>query len=32
MLSTGEYTVLHLSAEDPEAGLVAVETHGPLSA
>ena len=32
MLATGEYTVLHLSAEDPEAGLVAVETHGPLSA
>ena len=31
MLSTGEYSVLHLSAEDPEVGIVAIETHGPLT-
>jgi 8-oxo-dGTP pyrophosphatase MutT (NUDIX family)/phosphohistidine phosphatase SixA len=31
MLSTGHFTVLHLSADDPESGLVAVETHGPLA-
>lgn len=30
MLSTGEYTVLHVSVEAPEGGLVAFETHGPL--
>jgi 8-oxo-(d)GTP phosphatase len=29
MLSTGEYTVLHVSSADPESGLVAFETHGP---
>jgi 8-oxo-dGTP diphosphatase len=30
MLSTGHYTVLHISAEHPKSGLVAIETHGPL--
>jgi 8-oxo-dGTP pyrophosphatase MutT (NUDIX family)/phosphohistidine phosphatase SixA len=29
MLSTSEFTVLHVSAEHPDAPLVAVETHGP---
>ena len=29
MLSTGEFTVMHVSLEHPENGLVAVETHGP---
>ena len=29
MLSTSTYTVLHLSRENPEAPLVATETHGP---
>ena len=29
MLSTTEYTVLHVSLEHPESGLVAIETHGP---
>ena len=29
MLSTGEFTVMHVSVEHPENGLVAVETHGP---
>jgi 8-oxo-dGTP pyrophosphatase MutT (NUDIX family)/phosphohistidine phosphatase SixA len=29
MLSTAEYTVMHVSIEHPENGLVAVETHGP---
>jgi 8-oxo-dGTP diphosphatase len=29
MLATGEYAVLHISLEQPEQGLVAVETHGP---
>jgi 8-oxo-dGTP diphosphatase len=29
MLSTGEYSVLHVSRENPDAGIVAVETHGP---
>ena len=29
MLSTAEYTVLHVSLDHPEHGLVAVETHGP---
>ena len=32
MLSTGEFSVLHISAEHPEGGLVAVETHSPLPA
>lgn len=31
MLSTGECAVLHLSAADPRQGIVAAETHGPLS-
>lgn len=31
MLSTGEFTVLHVSVEHPDGGLVAVETHAPLS-
>lgn len=30
MLSTGHFTVLHVSAEHPKSGIVAVETHGPL--
>ena len=29
MLSTGEFTVMHVSVDHPENGLVAVETHGP---
>ena len=29
MLSTGEFTVMHVSVAHPESGLVAVETHGP---
>ena len=29
-LSTAEFTVLHISAEHPDAGIVAVETHSPL--
>ncbi|WP_243844321.1 NUDIX domain-containing protein [Salinibacterium sp. ZJ454] len=29
MLATGEFSVLHVSLEHPEGGLVAVETHGP---
>ncbi len=29
MLSTAEFTVMHVSVEHPENGLVAVETHGP---
>ena len=29
MLSTGEYTVLHISTENPTGGIVAIETHGP---
>ncbi len=29
-LSTAEFTVLHVSAEHPHAGIVAVETHSPL--
>ncbi len=28
-LSTGEFSVLHLSREHPEGGIVAVETHSP---
>lgn len=28
MLSTGEYSVLHISLKNPAAGIVAVETHG----
>jgi 8-oxo-(d)GTP phosphatase len=31
-LSTAEYTVLHLSVENPTGGIVAIETHGPASA
>lgn len=30
-LSTGEFTVLHLSREHPEHAIVAVETHSPLA-
>lgn len=30
MLSTGYFTVLHVSVDNPKSGLVAVETHGPL--
>ena len=30
MLRTGHYTVLHISAEHPKSGIVAIETHGPL--
>lgn len=30
MLPTGHYTVLHISAEHPKSGIVAIETHGPL--
>lgn len=29
-LSTGEFSVLHISREHPEGGIVAVETHSPL--
>lgn len=29
MLGTSEFTVLHVSLDNPEGGLVAVETHGP---
>ncbi|WP_342779830.1 NUDIX hydrolase [Lacisediminihabitans profunda] len=29
MLATSEFTVLHLSVEQPDGGIVAVETHGP---
>ncbi|WP_150307966.1 NUDIX hydrolase [Planctomonas psychrotolerans] len=31
MLSPGEFTVVHLSATDPAAGILAVETHSPPS-
>lgn len=31
MLSTAEFTVLHLSREHPDAGIVAVETHRPVA-
>lgn len=31
MLETGEFTVLHLSSERPSAGIIAIETHGPVS-
>ncbi len=30
MLSTGHFTVLHVSVEHPKSGIVAIETHGPL--
>ncbi|MEO7121828.1 MAG: NUDIX domain-containing protein [Lacisediminihabitans sp.] len=30
MLSTGHFTVLHVSVDNPKSGLVAIETHGPL--
>jgi len=29
MLSTAEFTVLHVSMDHPTAGVVAIETHGP---
>lgn len=29
MLATAEFTVMHVSLEHPEQGLVAIETHGP---
>ena len=29
-LATGDYTVVHLSRERPEGGIIAVETHGPV--
>ena len=29
MLSTGDYTVLHISRDKPLSGIVAIETHGP---
>ena len=29
MLSTAEFTVLHVSAKHPDGGLVAIETHAP---
>lgn len=29
-LATGDYTVVHLSTERPDAGIIAVETHGPV--
>ena len=29
LLSTAEYTVLHLSVDEPLGGIVAIETHGP---
>jgi len=32
MLSTAEYTVLHLSVENPTGGIVAIETHGAAAA
>ncbi|MEO7350046.1 MAG: NUDIX domain-containing protein [Terrimesophilobacter sp.] len=32
MPSTGEFSVLHISLEHPDAGIVAVETHSPLRA
>lgn len=28
-LSTGEYAVLHIPLDDPSAGIVAIEVHGP---
>lgn len=28
-LATGEYTVLHVSVDAPESGIIAVEVHGP---
>lgn len=30
MLSTAQFSVLHIPADDPSQGLVAVETHGPV--
>jgi 8-oxo-dGTP diphosphatase len=30
LLATGEFSVLHISTEHPDGGLVAVETHAPL--
>ncbi|PRY67710.1 8-oxo-dGTP diphosphatase [Glaciihabitans tibetensis] len=29
MLSPGEYSVVHISSENPSAGIVAIETHSP---
>ena len=31
-LSTGEFSVLHISLESPLSGIVAIETHGPAAA
>ena len=31
-LSTGEFSVLHISVDHPEGGLIAVETHSPVPA
>jgi len=31
-LATAEFTVLHVSLENPTGGLVAIETHGPAAA
>lgn len=30
LLSTGQFSVLHVPADDPSLGIVAVETHGPV--
>ena len=30
-LDTGGFSVVHLSVENPSAGIIAIETHGPLS-
>lgn len=32
LLGTAEFTVLHVSREHPDAGIVAIETHGPAPA
>jgi hypothetical protein len=29
MLSTGEWSALHISIEHPHSGIVAIETHSP---
>ena len=31
-LSTAEYTVMHISKDNPTGGIVAIETHGPATA
>jgi 8-oxo-dGTP diphosphatase len=28
-LATGDYSVIHIAAQDPATGIVAIETHGP---